>query len=260
MISRYAPTPSGYLHTGNLVNFVLTATLASKVDARIALRIDDADSARVRREYLDDIFDALIWLDLPWHIGPRGVDEMDAWSQSTRRHAYEAARDELQQAGATFACECSRTAWQDYAGDACPGQCRRREVRFKPGSTSIRFDHPGSPPVVLWRRDDTPAYHLASIVDDDLLGVDVVIRGADLEESTAIQRSISRSLSGSSFHRAEVWHHQLVTDVHGSKLSKSAGAGATPLPRTDEMKQEIHSRAEEIRATTPVLRFQSPGS
>lgn len=260
VITRYAPTPSGYLHLGNAANFALTAQLARDSGGTIALRIDDADTARTRREYLTDIFDVLAWLELPWDIGPRSVEEMTQWSQSTRRPLYEAARDRLRDAGAVYACECPRRAWIGYRGDECPGLCRGRGVRFTPGSNSLRFDRSGRRGVVLWRSDDTPAYHLASVVDDDEWGVDVVVRGEDLRESTDVQREISRLLPGSTFHRAEVIHHLLVIGPDDRKLSKSAGAGAAPMPRTPDMRSEVDRSVKQIRAATPRLRLRNPGS
>ena len=80
MITRYAPTPSGFCHQGNLVNFATTAALAEIVGAQIVLRIDDDDAQRMRQAYVNDIFDSLRWLDLPWSVGPRSPSELPEWS------------------------------------------------------------------------------------------------------------------------------------------------------------------------------------
>ena len=69
--TRIAPTPSGYLHEGNLVNALLTVRLADEMGAEVALRIDDMDAFRLRREYVEDIFRCLDWLGLSWQTGPR---------------------------------------------------------------------------------------------------------------------------------------------------------------------------------------------
>ena len=71
MLTRFAPTPSGYLHDGNLVNLLLVCWLRDQHQGRLALRIDAADTARQRPEYLQDIFDTLAWLHVRWDIGPK---------------------------------------------------------------------------------------------------------------------------------------------------------------------------------------------
>ncbi|MHB1211957.1 MAG: glutamate--tRNA ligase family protein, partial [Candidatus Nanopelagicales bacterium] len=93
MRTRFAPTPSGYLHEGNAVNAVLTSWLAQQVGADIALRIDDVDATRFRREFIDDILAVLAWLDVPWSLGPRTAAEFDDHhSQRARTARY---REEL---------------------------------------------------------------------------------------------------------------------------------------------------------------------
>lgn len=246
MLTRLAPTPSGFLHTGNLVNFVLTARIAREVNAQVWLRIDDADAARVRPEYLDDIFDALDWLELTWDTGPASSAEMPTWSQNQRLAQYVVARESLQQRGHVYACSCSRADWMNYKGQACPKGCVELGVTFVPGETSLRLDVPGMREVVVWRRDDSPAYHLTSVVDDDAAGVDLVVRGVDLAASTEIQRLVSNLLDGSAFHRARVLHHELLVDSAGRKLSKSAGAGAVPTPRTTDVRRAIEDEADRL--------------
>src|SRR3546814_5255566 len=70
-----APTPSGFLHLGNVLSFSLTAGLAAKMNARIVLRIDDLDRERVRKRYVQDIFDTLDFLEISWHEGPANFGE-----------------------------------------------------------------------------------------------------------------------------------------------------------------------------------------
>ena len=248
MRTRYAPTPSGYLHLGNAANFMAVHRLAQRYEADVLLRIDDVDTSRVRREYVDDIFDLLRWLGLPWNQGPNSAADMDAWSQVTRVANYRQALDCLVDTGQVYACSCSRAQWSTYRGDECPGSCRSREVEFKMGKTAWRLPYRGGPDPVLWRRDDVPAYHLTSVVDDDLWEVDLIVRGADLVEATTVQRHLSTLLPGSTFHAATVVHHGLVTDDDGRKLSKSAGARRSTLPRTQENRERIERLAEECLA------------
>ena len=246
--TRYAPTPSGYLHLGNAVHFTLTAALAQEASADIVLRIDDIDRARYRREYLEDIFDMLEWLEIPWMIGPRNTPQMREWSQESRLPLYRAALDQLVQDGNAYACTCSRSQWQGYRGDDCPALCRTRAGTAHGIAAAWRLHLPGYSDPILWRRDGVPAYHLASVVDDDHLGVDFVVRGDDLRDSTIIQRALSRLLVGSTFHQAQVMHHGLITDAAGAKLSKSAGVLAAPMPRTNEMRTRIQQMAVELRS------------
>lgn len=79
--TRIAPTPSGYLHLGNILSFALTVTLARQTRANILLRIDDLDRERADRLYVQDIFDTLNFLEIPWDEGPRDYEEYKSdWS------------------------------------------------------------------------------------------------------------------------------------------------------------------------------------
>ncbi|NJL14359.1 MAG: hypothetical protein HC913_16005 [Microscillaceae bacterium] len=73
--TRFAPTPSGFLHEGNAFSFVLTWLAARHFGGKIHLRIDDLDQTRCRPEYVEDIFRSLDWLGLDWDSGPQGVDD-----------------------------------------------------------------------------------------------------------------------------------------------------------------------------------------
>lgn len=237
--TRYAPTPSGFLHIGNAANFVATHLLAVEYGAQILLRIDDMDSDRFRTEYLEDIFEVLRWLDLPWDLGPSSSVDMTTWCQSTRAERYRAALAALVDEGHAYLCSCSRSQWHSYHGEGCPGDCRNEKRRFEVTRTAWRLHYPAGPDPVVWRRDDLPAYHLTSVVDDDMWHVDLVVRGADLIDATNLQRYLSSLLPGSSFHAATVGHHALVTDDQGRKLSKSAGTQPSGLARTDDNKMRI---------------------
>lgn len=234
---------------------MLVHRIASRKGAEIVLRIDDADRDRFRSEYLSDIFDLLRWLNLSWDIGPTSADDLDQWSQLARLSHYREALASLIDAQVAYRCECSRTDWQDYSGDDCPRACRHRVIA---GKAAWRVAVPGVSDPIVWRRDDTPAYHLASVVDDDRFGVDLVIRGDDLRESSQIQRAISRFLPDSGFSDTVILHHDLAVDVSGSKLSKSAGHGAAPLPRTEESRREIHELATRFEASINPDQLRSP--
>ena len=228
MRTRLAPTPSGFVHEGNLVNFLVITHVADTFDAAVALRIDDIDHTRVRDAYIDDIFRVLTWLEIPWTDGPRSAADMPQWTQHQRLDRYQRAREGLWMTDLAYHCTCSRTQWNTFTGDSCPGECRHRNLAFRVGRTATRLHLDGVPDPIIWRRDDLPAYHLTSVVDDHDGRVDLVVRGEDLQASTDVQRLISRALPDNTFHEALVVHHPLVT-LEGRKLSKSAGAQASPL-------------------------------
>lgn len=244
MRTRIAPTPSGYLHVGNLVNFLIVARIAEERDARVLLRIDDLDQDRIRSRYIDDIFRTLAWLGIAWDEGPRSSADVEEWSQRSRLDTYIAARDRLlEKPDDFFVCTCSRTRMS--AADSCG--CEGSPDTLEAGHSTLRMrtDQHGCP--VIWRRDGLPAYHLASVIDDTLFDVDLVVRGEDLRESTEIQRLLAGHLSESTFPQATVLHHDVVSDANGAKLSKSAGASGAPLDLTHELRMSVHSWADRLR-------------
>lgn len=244
MRTRIAPTPSGFLHVGNLVNFLIVAKIAEERDAHVLLRIDDLDQDRVRSRYIDDIFRCLAWLGIAWDEGPRSSVDVAAWSQLSRLDMYIAARDRLLDKPDDFyVCTCSRKRFS--AADSC--RCEGSPDSLQPGHSSLRMrtEHHGCP--VIWRRDGLPAYHLSSVVDDTFFNVDVIVRGDDLRESTEIQRLLAGHLTESTFPQATVLHHDVVSDANGAKLSKSAGASGAPLDLTPELRMSVHSWTNQLR-------------
>lgn len=227
------------------MNFRLTARLAAEVGADIALRIDDVDAARYRREYVQDIFRVLRDLRIEWQRGPRDVEDFEAaYSQRRRTEYYRSQLGRLRDGGVqTYACTCSRTMVRGVATDGCPGACRTAGIALAPGVSALRVHVPRGTEVdvngavvrldeamgdfVVWRRDDLPAYQLVSLIEDRDLGTTLVVRGQDLLESTAAQIFLAPALGAAAFGRARFVHHALITDESGAKLSKSRGP-ATP--------------------------------
>jgi glutamyl/glutaminyl-tRNA synthetase len=160
--TRIAPTPSGYLHLGNIYSFVMTAALAKKVGAKVLLRIDDLDRGRYERRFVQDIFDTLDFLSIPWDEGPRNLREFEAeYSQLHRMEIYRGALDRLKESGDVFACICSRSQVQREAsmgagirqggqeGDGpgglesgYPGICREKGISLDEKNTSWRLRTP----------------------------------------------------------------------------------------------------------------------
>jgi glutamyl-tRNA synthetase len=238
-LTRIAPTPSGFLHEGNRLNFRRTADLAADVGAELALRIDDVDASRYRREYAENIFATLRDMGIAWTVGPRDVDDFEAhWSQRARTKMY---RAELGRATArglrVYTCACSRAVQPGPASGGCAGGCRERGLPLEPGRTALRVAvEPGTVvdvgteqvsldmemgDFVVWRREDLPAYQLVSVVDDRDLGVTHIVRGRDLLPSSAAQVHLAPWLEAEGVAQATYVHHDLVTDASGAKLSKS---------------------------------------
>lgn len=107
--TRIAPTPSGYLHLGNVLSFAITATLAHRHGAKILLRIDDLDRERAGKLYIQDIFDTLDFLQIPYDEGPLDAQDFEVnYSQLHRMDQYQLALDKLRDDGLVYACTCSR--------------------------------------------------------------------------------------------------------------------------------------------------------
>lgn len=245
--TRIAPTPSGYLHQGNALSFLTTAALAQKTGAAILLRIDDLDGERARPEYVQDIFDTLRFLQIRWDEGPRNPEECESqWAQRNRLSLYQNALQQLRQEGHLFACTCSRAEVLRMSPDgAYPGTCRDKGIPLDTPGVCWRLHTAAEQMVqvkhvdgtvttttlprdmhcfVVRKKDGMPAYQLTSLVDDVYFGVDLIVRGADLWPSTLAQLHLASLLRQFRFLKVSFYHHPLLTDAHGMKLSKSAGA------------------------------------
>lgn len=265
LISRIAPTPSGYLHLGNAVNFLLTQRMVRAHGGKLILRIDDMDAVRMRPEYLADVFWALDWLGISPDAGPRTPEDFLAHFRAdpTRLRAELAAADLP-----TYVCRCSRRELAARPrGKADP--CLGADLSYEVGRTAIRIHVPRETCVpipgsfgkvldlqaelgdfVLWRRDDQPSYQLASVVADRDLGVNLVVRGEDLLASTAAQLYLAPALGADSFRRARFVHHPLVTDAAGQKLSKSAGSySLRQLARLPDGLTRVHAAVDRLAAS-----------
>jgi glutamyl/glutaminyl-tRNA synthetase len=258
--TRIAPTPSGFLHVGNILSFSLTAALARKNGASILLRIDDLDRERVSPEYVADIFETLRFLGIPWDEGPADAAEFESrYSQQHRMRLYREALRQLKDGGAVFACACSRSQLGRAGVEGVyPGTCRDKglspdaldvnwRLRTEPGRVLRVKGALGGieavlPPemrdFVVRKKDGFPAYQLTSLVDDLYYGVDLIVRGEDLWPSTLAQQYLSYFLDGAAFRDGAVamdgtafretsfYHHRLLSSPAGEKLSKSAGASS----------------------------------
>jgi glutamyl-tRNA synthetase/glutamyl-Q tRNA(Asp) synthetase len=249
--TRFAPAPTGRLHLGHLANAIYVWGLARRFGARVVLRIEDHDRVRSRPEYewalLEDLDRLGIAADEPatreLRAGPSKFRQSDigpAYATTVKRRL----------AGAVYACDCSRStfaAWRaahgrPWSGAGCPGGCRERHLEPGPelglrvalgdgdeawaDLLAGRRSGPVAPRGDLLVRDRNGnwTYALCVVVDDIGHGVDLVVRGADLLESTPDQIRLARLLGR---ERPPAFaHHPLVLRPDGSKLSKADGATA----------------------------------
>ena len=240
IVSRLAPTPSGFLHLGNAVNFVLTWLLTRRVVSGRAggvlhLRIDNLDRARLRPAYLDNIFRVIDWLGIDYDHGPTGPDDfLRHHSQLLHLPEYNAVLRRLaQRPGLVQASRRTRTGGPGASvALETPGAAWRAHV---PAGTEIRFADTWQgatnvplgalmPDFVIRKKDGVAAYQVASVVDDLRLGTTLIVRGLDLLPSTAAQLWLAAQPSETqafSAARIQFYHHALLTDAGGQKLSKS---------------------------------------
>ena len=228
--TRFAPTPSGFLHQGNAFNFILTWLLAKKQNGNILLRIDDMDSTRSRPEYIDDVFANLEWLELSWNEGPKNATEFN--THYSQKLCLEDYRQNLAKLSTDlYSCDCSRSQIKLQSGSLIyPGICRHKRLAYVKDKTSRKiiiqdddlFSQTGD--ITLWRKDDLPAYQLVSVLEDEWQKINLVVRGMDLALSTKIQLYLAKKLSCQFFPHATIIHHPLLADQFGNKLSKSQGA------------------------------------
>lgn len=248
-MARIAPTPSGYLHAGNVANFLLNARLAGQ-GGELLLRIDDLDNSRFRENYLEDIFFLLDHIRIHWTRGPRNPEDFHAnWSQEHRMKAYGEALEILRGHPLVFACRCTR---RELRGANHAHGCLEKRVPLTEAGAAWRVNtrelgwltfpnpfgndpfvvnvHRDVPDFAIRKKDGRPSYQTGSVVDDLSFGVTHLARGEDLLPSTAAQRVLADMLGkGSVFAGIEMVHHPLLMGEDGRKLSKSAGAQSQPL-------------------------------
>jgi glutamyl-tRNA synthetase len=243
---RFAPSPSGDLHLGNLRTALLAWCFARSRRARFMLRIEDLDPQRSRREHEAGQLADLARLGIDWDGEP--------WHQSERRDRHREAFEALRGQALLYRCWCTRAEIREAAkaphgaGDAYPGTCRRLSARERTerarrggvaawrldaGAMRVSFEDALSgqctasvDDFVVWRGDpddpaSVPAYNLAVVVDDDDAGIGEVVRGDDLLATTPRQIMLARVLG---LEVPRYAHVPLVLDVEGRRLAKRAGA------------------------------------
>jgi glutamyl-tRNA synthetase/glutamyl-Q tRNA(Asp) synthetase len=271
-ITRFAPSPTGYLHLGHVVNALFVWGIAQRAGGTVLLRIEDHDRIRSRPEFEAALLDDLSWLGFAPVGGDGGTPA--TIRQRDRADIYEAALHALRRRHPVYACDCSR---RHIGGEQYPGRCRERgladapgtglRVRIEPGDESfedLRLGPITQTPaeqcgdLLIRDRDGQWTYQYAVTVDDLLQGVDLVIRGADLVESTGRQMRLTRMLSEAGVGTARpvtYLHHPLVLDADGRKLSKSRGAAGVR-----SMRQRGLSPGEVIGQAAAAIGLVPPGT
>jgi glutamyl-tRNA synthetase/glutamyl-Q tRNA(Asp) synthetase len=249
--TRFAPSPTGFLHLGHVANAVWTWGVAQATAGRVLLRIEDHDRGRCRPEYEAALLEDLEWLGLEPDRASRASLDTDTSSfrQSDSQVHYRAALDQLRARGAVYACGCSRKTVAAMAapsdGDAeeqrylgtcrtrglAPGPGRRMRVVLPPAAVSWHDLHAGPieqcpaeqcGDLVVQDASGNWTYQFCVTVDDLRHGVDLVVRGADLLASTGRQILLGEMLGRARPPR--YLHHPLVLNPDGMKWSKREGA------------------------------------
>jgi glutamyl/glutaminyl-tRNA synthetase len=223
---------------------MLTWLLVRREGGTLHLRIDDLDRARLRRPYLENVFRVIDWLGLDYDHGPSGPDDflrhysqllhLPAYNQVLRRLALLGAS---QSPGLLYASPRSRTVAeaQPAVPLGTPGAAWRARV---PIGTTVAFADgwqgavqvplaADMPDFIVRKKDGVAAYQLASVVDDLRLGTTLIVRGLDLMPSTAAQLWLAAQLPETSRFSpkcVQFYHHGLLTDAAGRKLSKTTQA------------------------------------
>lgn len=252
---RLAPSPTGLLHLGHARTFWAAYVRARERGGVLILRNEDLDPQRSRAAFAEAMLEDLRWLGIEWDEGPGVGGPFGPYSQSERRGHYLAAWRRLLEGGWVYPCVCSRKDLaaaaqaphesgplgpdeQPYPGTCRPPAGERAAVRAEPAGVNWRFRVPDGEAVnfedakqgaqafvagrdfgdfLVWRRDDVPSYQLAVVVDDALMRVTEVVRGADLLRSTARQMLLQRALGEAT---PSYYHCDLMLDERGARLSK----------------------------------------
>ena len=261
MTGRFAPSPSGRIHLGNILCCLLSWLSARQKGGRVILRVEDLDTARCPRRYAAQMERDLQWLGLTWDEGPGVGGSAGPYEQSRRTAHYQAALEKLERLGLVYPCFCTRgelhAASAPHREDGqvvYSGVCRaltplqarerarltgrapglrlrvpEREIAFTDGHMGLYSEDLAREcgDFLLRRSDGMFAYQLAVVVDDAAMGVTEVVRGADLLSSTPRQLLLYELLR----LPAPVFiHFPLLLSPDGRRLSKrDADAGLDVL-------------------------------
>ncbi len=247
VMGRFAPSPSGRMHLGNAFSCLLAWLSARAAGGGMVLRLEDLDPDRCKEEYCRQVEKDLRWMGLDWDRG--GMEDRPDYRQSNCRALYEEAFHRLEEKGLLYPCFCSRgelhAASAPHRSDGVllySGKCRnltaeqrlerakrkRPAIRIRVPDETVTFQdgHLGEyrenlqqdcGDFILRRSDGVYAYQLAVVVDDARMGVNQVVRGGDLLDSTPRQLWLQTQLGLPS---PEYYHLPLLLAPDGRRLSK----------------------------------------
>ncbi len=242
--TRFAPSPTGYIHVGNLRTALFNHLIARKSGGTFILRIDDTDPERSKEEYVDAIKQDLEWLGLTWDKIERQSERLDRYADAADKlremgRFYEAfetpteldlKRKKQLNMGKPPVYDRAALALSDAEKDTLRAERGDGVWRFKLDQERIEWtdgilgdisiDAASVSDPVLIRADGQVLYTIASVVDDTDMGVTHVVRGSDHVTNTATQIQIIQALGGSVPSFA---HHSLLTGPQGESLSKRLG-------------------------------------
>ena len=262
MRGRFAPSPTGQMHLGTAWTALLAWLQVRAAGGCLVLRMEDLDPERSRKEYVQGLEADLRWLGLDWDEGGGLSGAHGPYAQDERRGLYEEALQRLQRQGLIYSCYCTRAELaasaphsedgeRVYPGTCANGVaeekcCRKPSLRLKVPEEEIAFEdgvyglmrqnlRQECGDFVVRRSDGVHAYQLAVVVDDALMGITHVLRGADLLSSTPRQLYLYRLLG---YEAPSFSHVPLLVDEAGVRLSKRHGALAVAVLRERGVRAE----------------------
>jgi glutamyl-tRNA synthetase len=220
--TRFAPSPTGYLHVGGARTALFNWLFARKHGGVFVLRVEDTDEARNTEEARQAIFDGMHWLGLDWDEGPEKGGDFGPYSQSQRKEIYDAWFAKLVAAGRVY---------ED--GGAWRFRFERKPVTMNDlvcGEVTIDYrDESNTPDMVVKRSDGSYVFHFVNVVDDLEMEITHVIRGEDHLMNTPKHLQLIEAFGGKAPQYA---HIPLILNPDGSKMSKrDAGAAVGDYPR-----------------------------
>lgn len=288
---RFAPSPSGRIHLGNLFCCLLAWISARQKQGRVILRIEDLDTARCPRRYAAQMEEDLKWLGLNWDEGPGVGGSAGPYYQSERSELYQAALERLMEKQLVYPCFCTRAelhaASAPHREDGqviYPGNCRNltplqaahraresgrnpalrlrvpeREMAFTDGHMGFYRENLARDcgDFLLRRSDGMFAYQLAVVVDDAAMGISEVVRGADLLSSTPRQLLLYELLD---LPAPSFYHIPLLLAWDGHRLSKrNADMGLESL-QGRYTAEEIVGKLAYLAGLNPTAQARTPES
>ncbi|MBF9035029.1 glutamate--tRNA ligase [Rhodobacterales bacterium HKCCE2091] len=275
-VTRFAPSPTGYIHVGNLRTALFNHLIARKAGGTFILRLDDTDPERSKEEYADGIREDLEWLGLTWDREERQSKRLDryadaadrlraagrfyeAWETPTeldlkRKKQLNMGQPPVYDRAALKLTDDERAALKAERGEGVwRFKLDQERIEWEDGILgAISIDAASVSDPVLIRADGQVLYTLASVVDDTDMGITHVVRGSDHVTNTATQIQIMQALG---FEAPSFAHHSLLTGPQGEGLSKRLGslalrdlraAGVEPMALLSHMARIGSSQPVEI--------------